>query len=680
MGTTVYFGNGAYLGAVSFETVSEPVPLSRVLLPGPIHDVCVVDDLACVANGANGLRMIDVSDPEAVHETGAYLGAAFVAAVAREGSFAYQADGEYGLCVVDVSNPTAPVEVGNLDTPGYANDVAVAAGVAYVADGRSFRIIDVSDPADPVEVSSFPLASSEYEEIFGLDVDGGYVFLATQEKYDLGNHGLRIVDVSAPETPLEAAHLETSGNAYGVMVGGNEAYVAAGDGGLRVIDVAEPTAPVEVGFSDPTESYFGLDVDGDNVYMVAGQDGLTVIWMPAPDLPVQRGHYDTHGSSVLVAAAGDIAYLRLSGTGVNTLDVSDAAAPLWLGPADPPGFARTILLGGLHAFVIAGARLRILDLSQPEAPMEISSLVFDGPSILQDVAGDGSVAYIPVTGSHGPGFMAVLDVSDLAAPYQVGWVMVSAPTCVAAGGGFAYLGDWTTLWVVDATAPESPAVASTLDVFDRIKDGQWKDDFVYLACGEAGLRIVDVSDPFAPYEVSFQDTPGQATAVCLSGHFAYVADGTAGLRMIDVSDPLAPVEVGFHETGDVAVDVYPRGERIYVADTYDGLWILKNDLATSVAEDELPVASRLLGVYSNPFNPQTTVSFFLAEPGQVAISVFDVTGREVAVIAAGAFGSGANSVQWNGRDGDGRGLSSGTYVVRLEASGSRETRKVTLLR
>ena len=56
--------------------------------------------------------------------------------VAVAGGYAYVADGLQGLRVIDVSTPSAPVEVGFVDTSGAAYGVAVAGGYAYVADWR----------------------------------------------------------------------------------------------------------------------------------------------------------------------------------------------------------------------------------------------------------------------------------------------------------------------------------------------------------------------------------------------------------------------------------------------------------------------------------------------------------------------------------------------------------------
>ncbi len=48
--------------------------------------------------------------------------------------------------------------------------------------------------------------------------------------------------------------------------------------------------------------------------------------------------------------------------------------------------------------------------------------------------------------------------------------------------------------------------------------------YAYVADDTAGLRVVDVSNPAAPFEVGFYDTPGSAQGVAVAGAYAYVAD------------------------------------------------------------------------------------------------------------------------------------------------------------
>ena len=67
--------------------------------------------------------------------------------------------------------------------------------------------------------------------------------------------------------------------------------------------------------------------------------------------------------------------------------------------------------------------------------------------------------------------------------------------------------------------------------------------YAYVAAQSAGLLVVDVSDPGAPFLVGSVATTS-ATDVDVNGSYAYVADGAGGLRVIDISTPQNPQVVG----------------------------------------------------------------------------------------------------------------------------------------
>jgi hypothetical protein len=74
-----------------------------------------------------------------------------------------------------------------------------------------------------------------------------------------------------------------------------------------------------------------------------------------------------------------------------------------------------------------------------------------------------------------------------------------------------------------------------------------------------------------------------------------------------------------------------------------------------------------LSNYPNPFNDRTTISFSLAEPGPVGISIVDISGRLIRNLAGGHFDSGTSTVEWDGCDNQGTRVSPGIYACRLIA-------------
>ena len=79
--------------------------------------------------------------------------------------------------------------------------------------------------------------------------------------------------------------------------------------------------------------------------------------------------------------------------------------------------------------------------------------------------------------------------------------------------------------------------------------------------------------------------------------------------------------------------------------------------------------------YPNPFNPETRIEFSIVQSGVASLKVFDLTGREVAVLVDGVVEAGFHTAAF-----DARGLSSGIYFYSLEQNGVSLTRKMMLMK
>ena len=89
----------------------------------------------------------------------------------------------------------------------------------------------------------------------------------------------------------------------------------------------------------------------------------------------------------------------------------------------------------------------------------------------------------------------------------------------------------------------------------------------------------------------------------------------------------------------------------------------------------LPAQFALSQNSPNPFNPMTRISFALPADSHVRLTVYNVRGQAVEVLADRTFGAGQHDVTW-----DARRHSSGVYFYRLEAPGFSETKKMIMLK
>ena len=98
--------------------------------------------------------------------------------------------------------------------------------------------------------------------------------------------------------------------------------------------------------------------------------------------------------------------------------------------------------------------------------------------------------------------------------------------------------------------------------------------------------------------------------------------------------------------------------------------LIEQDAAT-----EIPTQFELHNAYPNPFNPSTTIRFDLPENTKVRLAVYDMLGREVAVLAEGERPAGQYTLHF-----DASKLSTGIYIYRLQAGNFTQTKKLMLMK
>lgn len=108
-------------------------------------------------------------------------------------------------------------------------------------------------------------------------------------------------------------------------------------------------------------------------------------------------------------------------------------------------------------------------------------------------------------------------------------------------------------------------------------------------------------------------------------------------------------------------------------------WIMGGAKETAVTADVavtgVPLQLELMQNYPNPFNPTTMVEFQLPAASTVRLAVYDMLGRQVAVLLNEVRTAGQHTVPFNAA-----GLASGTYTYRLTAGDRVLTKRMLLVR
>jgi hypothetical protein len=122
----------------------------------------------------------------------------------------------------------------------------------------------------------------------------------------------------------------------------------------------------------------------------------------------------------------------------------------------------------------------------------------------------------------------------------------------------------------------------------------------------------------------------------------------------------------------------------YIADDYFStrLFMLSItcDIVTDVRDDQLPGKYLLSQNFPNPFNSSTVIEYTVPVKSDISISIYNILGRKIRAFENRQMPAGTYNVRWDGRDSQGRTVSSGVYFYRIDAGQFVDSRKMILLK
>jgi hypothetical protein len=320
--------------------------------------------------------------------------------------------------------------------------------------------------------------------------------------------------------------------------------------------------------------------------------GLTEVGVlangPSYDLVESNGYlYVAQGSEVRV-------YDVSSSSKMSALTWKDSLGGIFTGSA-----VYGLQVDSGYLYVASATRLTIADLRDPRAPVIISTL--DNPyskNEIQDVVIRGNIAYLTIEGAG----VLVADISDKTAPRTITTVKLSGsnkPQRAAMEGTYLYIGMKADnrLDILDISNPVNPTIAGSYSPgtpgYNSTSSVAVKGHYAYIVQYHYGVRVLDVSNPANPVEVS-QLMGIDASDIKILGNYAYVSVRYQGMDIIDISDPThiqlvgkSGLEYHYYNEG-----IYPTEKFTFVSLEDMGVGIYDTSSVTS------PVALNRINVLS----------------------------------------------------------------------------------
>lgn len=270
----------------------------------------------------------------------------------------------------------------------------------------------------------------------------------------------------------------------------------------------------------PSVNIRAIEVSDGYAYLADQSWGLRIVDLTDPSRPSPKALFSSIGARDVFAVERQV---YLAGTDdVKVINVSDPADPKQIGRFTMSGGSTRVFGGNGWAYAAGGSIVYAVYGTELK-PVFISSRQVRDAFVL------GGLAYLLT--SDGQGHLTVVDVSD---PLS-----------------------WRTTGRSVSFSPEGYGVF--------VRNG-----LVFIADFSNGLRIRVAGD--LSYKGGI-DTPGLAFHVWADDRYAYVADGDKGVAVFDVTNPATPVEVARYDTLN-AQGLFVDDRYIYVADGAGGLQVL----------------------------------------------------------------------------------------------------------
>ena len=335
------------------------------------------------------------------------------------------------------------------------------------------------------------------------------------------------------------------------------------------------------------------DFTGGAVYKVTAEDGSSIeytvnvtVGVPNPVNALESGQ----PNFALNDSANDLAlkdnYLFIAAgesSGLTVVDITDPANPeisgnLIFSDSDPATVenAYGVAILGNYAYVSVGNYnigsekygFAIVDISDPENPAELGHVKTN--DCAQKLKIDGNLAFVS---DYYKG-LCIIDINNLSAPAVTGWLDTTGYSMdVEISGNYAYVADSSSVRIIDISNPSSPALENTIST--GIAYGlTLRGSYLYVASGDQGFKIVDISNHASIVTTGTYDTSGSAMDVTVEGSYAFIADSGGGLAVVDISNPASPGFVASINTS-YACSVVIEGRYAYITAYGYGLSVIK---------------------------------------------------------------------------------------------------------
>ncbi len=466
---------------------------------------------------------------------------------------------------------------------GKCNDVIIKDTITYFGSEAGLLILNTSDPNSPEFISCY-YTEKFVTNIFITDT------LAFVSSYSIGYPTVSIVDIADPFNPTLIHSFETAGyEIESIFIQDNFLFLGIGYNGLYIYDISNLTELVLVAHL-PDIDASDMIVRDNFIFLIDSYyfGVIDISTISEPELLCWIGDYSTPRNAIEIQ--GDFAYI--AGKTLDIFDISNPSNPDQICEFEMVSdWLYDVCVSENNCFTLSDDSLFVVNVEYPSNPEVIDQYNFFGSYLdFQDDLLIVSKDY-NYESPIGIGFFNFNESQqiDLLSEF-----FTDKAKDVYIHGNYVYVANgFSGLRIIDITNSGNPIIVSDCLSGHCVVELLVENNYVYVRT-IYGFIILDISIPEDPVELGgykFSNSAGIEPAYAIGKHGNYVylgGDWFPEIYVFDVANPNNPVNSGQFSVNDWSSDLRVFDNHLYVAGYWGGMQIF--DLTN-------PVYPQMVGYY-----------------------------------------------------------------------------------
>lgn len=553
-----------------------------------------------------------------------------------KGDYAYISAGEGGVIILNITNRTNPIQLESVAASDSTLMVKFSGNKMFVADFLGgLKVYNMEDPANPilmkqvlqnnyvlsvdikdtsfayVTIPDSGIAIVKFSDTTAIDTVGkipilnGGIYFSSAVKdsflYVLDYYnGIRIFSISQPKTPQFIKTITTSlaGTKFNLIdnylyVLRNASFASRSKNILKRTTLTQEEVEV-FDLTDPLNPNFKYSIDivepnncnlFGNILYVSCNNSLKV-YDVSTSSPIVKDSVERLGEINYTLIDGNNLYLGTSKAGLVVLDITDISNPKIIARYLSAGAVYGMSKRGNYLYITCDSKFQVLNVSNLPNITFVSNFDFYGFDYIPRRVTSANDSVLYVAGGSLPGLSAlrinsantIMETDRYGygiLPYASFSDMVCKDTMIYA------INNHNAFFILSITP------YGTIVPWYIIGEGGFAgislNNKVYIAAGNNGLKIIDITNPLLPISMASFPTNGDARGIKAIGDIVYIANGYAGLDMINVANPAAPYRIGRYSAEGYSSQLSVKGDYIFSANLSSlGIYKFNYSLSPSI--------------------------------------------------------------------------------------------------